>query len=191
MSACRKAILNAEVLEIGDFQYANGERGNNKLNFDNLFKHPLNTKTVISHLGRLAAKYEPDLLIGVPRGGQELAELIIENKCLEVPVAKLSKVSSDEGNKWFEYSSDLDEELVLGSERIVIVEDVFNKFTSTLGVLTLDLVFDRTVAAVACWDRGDPLRDPLDLPHDALVREYIPNIIDQNNSLYNYGSVVI
>lgn len=187
MNVCRKAILHAEVLELGDFQYANGERGNNKLNFDNLHKHPLNREVVLRDLGKLAAKYKPDLLIGVPRGGQFLASILTESKHLDVPTARLFKYTNSHAINGFLYVSEADEELVLGSERIVIVEDVFNRFTSTLGVLALDLVYDRTVAAVACWDRGAPTRDPLDLPHEALVKEYIPNIIDEYNSLYTYG----
>jgi len=180
MNSCQKAVLNAGVLERGATAYASGSEGNNKLNFDRLFESPLHLETVLRYMGKAALSYAPDLFIGIPSGGEKLAEKLTDSKHLNLPIAYLKKVDNLPGVKTFGYKTTDDEKLVLASKRIVLIEDVFRLFTSTRGALAVPGVLERTEVVIAVWDRGridHPARGILPVPSQAIVNEHIPDYI--------------
>jgi len=179
MNSCRKAILNAGVLERGATIYASGSEGNNKLNFDRLVESPLHLETVLRYMGKAALSYDPDLLMGIPTGGERLAEIMAGTNHLDLPIARIAKQKDLPGTKTFDYKTTDDEKLVLASKRIVLIEDVFNLFTSTRGALAVSGVLERTQAVIAVWDRGrnHPARNIPPVPFQAMVSEHIPNFL--------------
>lgn len=185
---CEKAILLSECLELGQFRLASGEKSNNKLNIDKLYEHPHHLRTILMRLGRLVIRQEPDLIVGVPSGGCMLAERLHDDGYVQTPTARLTKIELGDERVGFDFDSGFDSELVEDSSRIVIVEDVFNRLTSTRKVTNMPLIRDRVIAAVAIWDRGfHPSRPPLDVPSEALVTRGIPNFIKPSNPYYPYS----
>lgn len=190
-SPCRKAILEAGVLELGAFELENGTRANNKLIIDNLFniENKLRLQIVMRHLAKVAMKFKPDVIIGVPTEGEKLVKGLSEQQdTCHVPVANLRKTLDTAGNKLYEYKTIEDQELVSESQSLVIVKDVFDKFTSIKDVLSVSGISERTSAVIAVWDRGNhPSRPRLSVPSEALVTEYIPNNLHVYNEIYGYG----
>ncbi len=187
----RKTVLDAGVLEIGSFNFAGDpegtEKANNKLNFDKLFKNPTALRKVARFLGSVAALYEPQALIGIPEGGENLAEAVNLYSEITLPLVLLDKdeENSTHEHKLFTFRDFNDQDLLDSVKRVVIVEDVFNKFTNTRGVLEVEDVLGKTVGVVAVWDRGiHPSRIPVPVPHEALVQEYIPRHIGKGEALY-------
>lgn len=189
MGSCERAVLLADCLELGRFRHANGRKSNNKLNLDHLHEHAHHLQTVLLQLGNIALRYSPDLLVGVPSGGTFLADKLTDDGYLNIPAARLSKESDEFGLKTFTYDSDEDMDLITSAERIVVVEDVFNKFTSTLGVLALAGIKQSAVAVVGIWDRGGdhPSRLSPAVPAHALVSRYIPNFLHESDEIFEYG----
>ncbi len=185
---CRQAVLNSGVLELGKFEFANGNKSNNKLNLDKLFEHPAHLDLILRHLAEIAMRYEPDVLVGVPSGGQEIAIKLVDKLHIFPDLAQLKKVESKPGLKTFTYASGEDEDIIKSAKNIVVVEDVFNKFTSTRGVLAVTGILEKTQAVVGVWDRGfHPSRGFLPVPKHALVTEYIPNYLREADDIYPYG----
>ncbi|MBI1857343.1 hypothetical protein HY003_04120 [Candidatus Saccharibacteria bacterium] len=188
---CREAVLEAGVLELGFFEFASGKKGNNKLEIDHLFtpENSLRLKIIMHHLARITMRFEPDVLIGIPRGGEKLAEELVKQPELRgTSTAYLQKIDSDLGSKSYDYKTEEDGYLIVGSSNIVIVEDVFNNFTSSRGVLEVPEVLERTRALVAIWDRGNhPSRPGVPVPYEALVTEFIPSNLNEYDELYGYG----
>lgn len=188
MNVCRRAVLQAEVLELGSFQFASGDRTNNHLSMERLFEHPLQLKTILHHLGRVALRFEPELLIGIPSGGEMFAEALSDDDYVGVPVAYLDKVAVEPGRKTFAYRTPEDREKVLSVERLVVVEDIFSKFVSTRGVLEVPGISERVQAVVGIWDRGyHPSRGDLPIPVEALVTEHVPNFLREADEIYGWG----
>lgn len=188
MGQCEKAVLLADCLELGKFKYASSQKANNKLNLDHLYEHPLHLRTVLTQLGNIALRFEPDLLVGVPAGGTVLADKLTDDGYVGVFTANLRKEVDEDGLKTFGYETDEDADLIMASSRIVVVEDVFNKLISTRGVLALPEIHKRAVGVVGVWDRGKhPARISADVPLEALVSQYIPNYLREKDKIYQYG----
>lgn len=188
MSVCRRAVLQAEVLELGNFQFASGDRANNHLSIERLFEHPLQLKTVLRHLGNLAVRFEPELLVGIPSGGELLADALSVPQYVGVPVAYLDKVEDLPGVKKFAYRTPEDEDMVGEVERLIVVEDFVRKLTSTRGVLEVPGISNKAQAVISVWDRGyHPARGELHIPTEALVTEYIPNFLREADEIYSWG----
>lgn len=195
MNIVRQAVLEAGVLELGSYHFSGDEPAappaNNKLNFDRLFMCPDELRIVVHHLGRVVHSAGPDALIGIKSGGEKLAEEI--NNRPEFPALPLIRLDKDPEQstvqkKSFVPSTPEDIELLNEAESIVIVEDVFNKFTNTLGVLAVKGVLEKTRLAVAVWDRGlHPSRLPLPVPSKALVAEHIWRVLRPADDLFYYG----
>lgn len=180
--------MQAGVLELGRVKFASGDKANNHLSIERLFEHPLQLETILHRLGDVALRFEPDLLVGVPTGGEKLAERLSDAKYVGVPIAHLVKVENQPGKKTFGYRTPDDLDLVMSADRLVVVEDFFNKLTSTRGVLEVPGIAERAQAAVGVWDRGfHPSRDTLPIPVEALVTEYIPKFLRQAEELYSLG----
>lgn len=195
MSIVKQAVLEAGVLEIGRFQFSGDTedqtKANNKLNFDNLYDHPESLHIVVHHLGRVVHAAKPDALLGIKSGGERLACKINEDpEFLTLPMIHLDKDEerSVNGKKAFTFSSPEDKELLEQVDSLVVVEDVFRKFTNTLGVLAVEGVLEKTRLVAGVWDRGfHPSRAPLPVPHEALVTEYIPRWLRRAEELYLHG----
>lgn len=191
-SIVRNSVLQAEVLEIGDAVYTgdteNDPIANNKLNFDRLHEHPQQLQIVSHHLSRVIFHYRPQALLGITKGGEMLAEVVNNNP--EFPDMELIYVDKDEehsspGVKAFTLRSNKDKEILDFVDSLVVVEDVIRKLTSTRGVLAIKGVLEKTLAVVGVWDRGlHPSREPLPVPTETLVTEYIPRKLRETDEIY-------
>lgn len=185
---CRRAVLQSDVLELGNFEHADGQKSNNILNMTELLRHPDHSDFILGHLGEIATRYEPDLLIGVPTGGQKFADKLSDDERVCLNTAQLIKIEDKSGLKKYSFASEEDEDMVINAQKIVVIEDVFIKFTSVRGVLALPRIIEKTQAVIGVWDRGrHPSRRSLNVPVHALVTEYIPNFLREADEIYQYG----
>ncbi|MGH7196128.1 MAG: hypothetical protein ACREGA_05150 [Candidatus Saccharimonadales bacterium] len=190
INAVRQAVLEAGVWRVaGDFTFASGEQANNKLEIDRLLlpENGERRQTVVSALAKIAMAAKPDLLYGVPSGGQDFARLVGQK--LDLPVISIDKILPQKpGQKNFGYSSDNDQKMVSTAARLVGIEDVTTTMTSLAAVLTLPGLAVKTQKMVAIWRRGQPNQErQLPLPAESLswiIEQPIPNHIASDCEFY-------
>lgn len=194
----RNAVLDAGVWRVGEeFTFASGEQANNKLEMDRLFlpENYRQLEKVTAALAKIAVGANPDLLCGVPSGGQDLA--VIVGQILRVPVISIDKNEAlIPGEKNFHYTLEKDQQMVAAASRAVLIEDVTTSITSIGGVLKLDGLAEKTCRIVAVWRRGKPSEERLlPLPPGSLhwiIQQSIPNQITKKYHFYElYGHQAI
>lgn len=189
------------VWEVGvDKVFASGDSANNKVDWALLFlyeenlldsKDPVNF--IVSPAGELIVEalveavddYAPDLLMGVPSGGQRFAMLVA--RVLDIEVARLKKVPCPEkGQKNFDYQDSDSQDLVGRSRRIAIIEDVTSKHTSLAGVLRVPGVSEKTVLLQVIQRRDDGTNEAeLPLQVNWLIDAWpMPNIMTRDDPTY-------
>lgn len=170
----KAAIHRAHVLTQGHFIFADGAHATLKLEMDNLWKHPEELKTVLHHLAERGEGLSADVVLGVPSGGQQLADGALERGFVARPIAHLERVPGG-AKQDFRFCSEHDEQLVRKAQLIVIYEDVVSTMSSIAGVVRLLNPAAQEIHAVAIWRRGT-LLPPYSagiVPH-FLVEEEIP-----------------
>lgn len=184
-------ILETGALEMGEFLHRSGAYANNKVNTNAVRDHEPTRKKVVDHTCDKLDKYNLQAIVSTPKSADWFAAAVgLE---LAKPVIYLNSELQPDGTKIFDYRTRDDETLAMETDRLGIAENVFNKFTSTLGVLAVKGIAERAEVAFAIWDRGcHPSRTDLIIPHHALVEKYIPNYISpDDDSLYPYGQRVM
>ena len=177
----REGILH-ECLIKEDTLFASGEPADNKLDIERLDSNSDFTSEVVRRLGRKVLEEAPDFVVGVPNGANWLAKEVKEL----TPKLNLVVLNKDlDGN--ISFADKRSGYIALHGFRGVIVEDVFNRFTSTRKVLDLEPLGSKIVSAVSVWDRGNPAdRTELEIPHTSLVTEYIPEQLGSHSELWKY-----
>jgi orotate phosphoribosyltransferase len=163
-------------------RFASGEIANNKLEVDKLQRMPSLRAQVSEALVLVAKKFNPDMVMAVPRGGNWVAIDLAWN--LGAAILLLDK-NEETGDFHFQSGG---EDALRTSRRLLIVDDMFTKFTNTRKAMELPGVRERAVGAVAIDDRGDSSkRVDVNLPHDALFQEYIPPVLPANSRFWKYA----
>ena len=182
-----------------DAVFASGDRANNKVDWSKLFlldedlndvNDPLNFalspagELIVGTLVEVTDEFAPDLLIGVPSGGQRFATAVA--RVLGIQVARLKKVASQPGQKNFAFEDLYSQTLVEDSNRVAIIEDVTTKNTSLAGVLRVPGVSQKELHLQAIQRRDDGSNE-LVLPFAVnwLIDKWpIPNVISSDNPTY-------
>ncbi len=177
----REAILKT-CLKKCDTRFADGEQANNKLDLEEIADNPLLREQVGKQIALLAKKYNPDLVVGVPQGANWLAADVADY--LKIQKVLLRK---NPETKVVSFANEEDKIRCEKSSRIVVIEDVFNKYTSTRRVLALLPASSQAVAAIAIWDRGvENKREPLSVESKALIAFHISAQLPEDSNLWKY-----
>jgi adenine/guanine phosphoribosyltransferase-like PRPP-binding protein len=169
--------LIATCLVEADYRQASGLPSNNKLVVERLRDNDQLARQVVGNLAHLAIGHEADFLLPVPDGANWLAEAV----SLETGIDYGLLHKADDGT--VEALPDTDEQLTDAS-RVVIVEDVLNRLTTTRKVLAVPTVADKAKAVIAVFDRGPVDRDRLKLPMEAILRLPIAAILPKDDKLW-------
>lgn len=182
MGRLEEDILQA-CLEHYDGVFKGGEQANNKLNIEKLGEDKDIADRVVKSMGRIVLEYEPDFLTAVPSGGDWLARRIAKD--IDVTFVQLKKLPRLGKISFFNSAASMS---CRKRSRGVIIEDVFNKFTSTNMVLDITMIEERAEAAVAVWDRGNLMeRQPLVIPARALITRHIPAVLPEDDSTWGFA----
>jgi len=182
MSNVRQAIMDARVLMGGHFVLANGEHTTLKLEMDNLWQHPKQLELVLDRMTHLSTSLEVKtmsgsyfgVVLGVPTGGQRLAEELVRSGRVKVPLARLERVPG--GRKQdFRFVSEEDEQLAKNANKILIYEDVVTSGSSVAGVVRLLDPPRQEIHTLAVWRRGKIKAEfRVGITEHYLVEEEIP-----------------
>lgn len=161
----------------GEFQFANNETANNKLNLEIIENRPGIRSRVIARMAHMVTAHHPDLIIATPNGANWLASDISWQ-------SGVGRLLLDKNNETGDFSYlPHGEAAVEKSQRIVIVEDVLNKLTNTGKVYRLPGVAERTEAVIGIWDRNPDRESTLPVPVEALITHAIPNMLPEDSPL--------
>ncbi len=150
----RQAVIDAGGLVSGHFVFADGAHALVKIEMDFLWEHPEQLAAVLDGLAQAEGLPEADVILGVPSGGQRLADVLGEPVWTGLPVVKLQRVPG--GTKQdFEFVSEADRELALGAKAPRIYEDVVTTLSSIAGVVKLLEPERQDVRSLAIWRRGE------------------------------------
>jgi len=172
----REALDRASVRVAGHFVLAAGGHTDVKLEMDKLQKSPEDLRVVLELLAKFGDSLHPDVILGVPSGGQLLAEEISKLDLVAAPFVEIERVPAG-AKQDFRYRDESGERLAMEAERVVIYEDVVSTMSSIAGVVRLLKLggLQQDIHSVAIWRRGvlTPEYSVGVTPH-FLVEEEIP-----------------
>jgi orotate phosphoribosyltransferase len=172
----RKRILE-NYFEVHDtpITLAANQQANNKLDLAPIEHDQSLRGLIIPALGDLVLQHEPEFVIGVPTGGTWLADAVAnEINCYSAHLKR------DEQRNMSYEDQEVDWGMTVSSlSRGVLVEDVFNRFTSTRQALAVPGLNERVVAIIGIWDRGvgHTDRQAPAQPHQALITDHIDEMM--------------
>src|SRR6266498_1910185 len=91
-SAAKLAVMNAQTFIDGHFVFANGDHATTKIDMDFLWDHPTQLHTILTMLTAAQGLPPADVILGVPPGGQLLAEALSQPTYTGIPIAKLERI---------------------------------------------------------------------------------------------------
>jgi len=148
----KTAVLHAKVLREGHFVFANGGHGNIKLEMDKLWESSQDLDLVLHALAQACLILNSDIVLGVPTGGQRLANALGERKLIEVPVLQLERIPGTKQD--FRFKQDSDQEVAQQARRPCVVEDVVTTLSSVARVVRLLKPNLQDIHSLAIWRRG-------------------------------------
>ena len=153
MESAKQAVVQAGVFEQGHFVFADGEHATTKIEMDHLWDHAAPLQAILALLARADGLPPADVILGVPRGGQRLADALGAPKYTGLPVVKLERVPGGD-KRDFRFVSDADRQLALTAKSPRIYEDVVSTLSSIAGVVRLLDPSRQDVHSLAIWRRG-------------------------------------
>ncbi len=184
----RKAILGAGALERYDqyMTFASGRRANNHLSMEKLQNDDRRRAAVVDPIRKVVRRYRPNLLIGIPRGAQNLA--------LEVGFAESIAVAEliviDKKHKVFGYATRTARQLVEGALTIGVIEDATSVRSNEAGVYkSLPEIGKRAIFCATGWARAaaeERISDGMP-PLFPVVDEIIPYHLTPEDPLYEFA----
>lgn len=148
------AVIDAGVLTKGHFVFADGSHADVKLEMDHLWNSPENLDTILDLLADVEGLPHPDVILGVPRGGQNIAEELEKSGRVKAPIAMLERLPGGKKQD-FRFVSKKDEQLAKRAKTVVIYEDVVTTLSSIAGVVRLLNPDQQDIHAMAIWRRGE------------------------------------
>jgi len=150
----KAAVAEASVLERGHFIFANGDHSLVKLEMDKLWQHPDSLRTVLRFLAEARDLPLCDVILGVPTGGQRLADAV--GLMLQIPVVQMHRAVG--GTKQdFCFATAADRDLAARAKSPRIYEDVVTTLSSVAGVVKLLSPQEQDIHSLAIWRRGSVL----------------------------------
>lgn len=149
----KQAVLDAHVLQAGHFIFADGHHAMHKLEMDNLWNNTDSLETVLGLLAQADGLPQAEVILGVPRGGQLLAEELAKDKYTGLPIARLERVPGGKKQD-FRFVTSADERLALGASSVRIYEDIVTTLSSIAGVVRLLNPDQQDIHALSIWRRG-------------------------------------
>jgi len=150
-SKTKQAVTGAGAFITGHFIFADGEHAITKIDMDYLWEHPDHLETVLVLLAKADGLPPADVILGVPTGGQRLAEAIAVKTGL--PLARLERVPGG-AKQDFRFVTPEDQALALGATAPRIYEDVVSTLSSIAGVVRLLEPTGQDIHSLAIWRRG-------------------------------------
>ena len=151
--AAKMAVLNAQAFVDGHFVFADGEHAAVKIDMDHLWDHPAELRVVLNLLSKADGLPPADVILGVPTGGQRLAEALAHPDYTGLPIDRLERVPGGE-KRAFRFASHEDRRLALTAKSPRIYEDVVSTLSSVAGVVRLLKPSRQDIQALAIWRRG-------------------------------------
>jgi len=149
------AVVRAGCLISGHFVFAAREHSLQKLELDNLWNHPRELAVILNQLARADGLPPADAILGVPTGGQRLAEALARPSYTRLPLIRLERIPG--GTKQdFRFMSQADQTLAHEAASLRIYEDVVTTLSSIAGVVRLLNPNRQTIHSLAVWRRGTP-----------------------------------
>lgn len=143
--------MRAQVIQSGHFIFADGDHATQKIEMDHLWEYPDELAVVVRALAAAEGLPVADVILGVPEGGQSLADAIGRSNGL--PVVKLERIPG--GTKQdFRFCGDRDRKLALAAKSPRIYEDVVTTLSSIAGVVRLLNPELQSIHSLAIWRRG-------------------------------------
>lgn len=174
MNQVRQAILDAGVRTEGHFVFADGAHATTKMEMDRLFESPKQLDVVLHALASYPLE-RAEVMLGVPTGGQRLAEELTGRGLVPVPISNLERIPGGKKQD-FRFRTPEDEARARSARTVRIYEDVVTTLSSIAGVVRLLKPEHQEIHSLAIWRRGTPL------PHyrhgvrdHYLIEEELPN----------------
>lgn len=147
----RQAVITADAFEKGHFIFADGEHAVTKIEMDHLWDHPRELETVLELLAEAKGLPPADVILGVPTGGQRLAEALAVREGLAL--SKLERIPGG-AKQDFRFVSPTDQALAISAKAPRIYEDVVSTLSSIAGVVRLLDPTRQDIHSLAIWRRG-------------------------------------
>jgi len=166
-----------------DGKFAGSQRANNKFDAEPLQWHKLLRPLVADAVAALGMLYKPDMVVPMPNGanwlGLDVAYLLGTALLLLCKNEETGEISYQPGGQ----------QQLETAKRVLYVEDVPNRRSTTIKALALPGMAERVVAEVAILDRGMPDEKlPLQIPVKAMFVEPIPAMLPKNSPYWRYAS---
>lgn len=153
MSSAKQAIMNANVSVDGHFIFADGAHATTKLEMDRLWDHPAELAVILDLLAQDDELPSPDVILGVPSGGQRLAIELVASGRIEAPIARLERIPGG-AKQDFRFVTEEDAARVRAAGTIRIYEDVVTTLSSIAGVVRLLDPARQQIDSLSIWRRG-------------------------------------
>lgn len=169
----KSAVKAAGAIITGHFVFADGDHAKTKIEIDQLWQHQSSLDTILELLVLAEGLAPADVIVGVPRGGQDLAVAVAKRS--GAPIALLERVPG--GTKQdFRFASEKDRNLALSAHTIRIYEDVVTTLSSIAGVVQILSPDEQTIESLAIWRRGQiKTKYQRNVRDHYLVEELIPS----------------
>jgi hypothetical protein len=179
------AVLTGGVLKLKQVRFADKQQSNNKLDMEELEGQPARRTKLIEPMRKIIRQLAPDLIVGVPRTGQDWAVEIGAVEGIAVP--EIEKDLSSPNT--FRFATNAARLLVAQAKVIVVVEDATTRRTNERGMYaSLPGLQEKTVACVTGWARDLPEeRYEVDVPLYPIIEEYIPYELASTHPSYQYA----
>ena len=132
MNEVRDAVVRAGVLTEGHFVFVDGEHSLVKVEMDKLWEHEEELAIVLRALADARGLQKPDVILGVPRGGQLLVQALFHRGLTTITIAHIERVPGGE-KRDFRFCTEADKKLAQSAKNILIYEEVVSILSSIAG----------------------------------------------------------
>lgn len=196
-----EAAFREGIWQVGiETRFASGKVANNRADWEGLFVNQEDQnnpyadqnfelteagKFIVPHLVEMVDVDAPDLVGGVPTGGQRFAMVV--GRELTIPVVRFKKVKDEPGLKTYDFETPEDRAKLEEANQVDFIEDATTEFTSLVGLSELEqgTPGEREVNVRAIHRRDDGTNEK-ELPHpiDWLIELKMPNIITPDHPTF-------
>ena len=120
---------------------------------DRLWDYPSELTTILDLLALADGLPAPDVILGVPTGGQRLAIELVDTGRVKVPLARLERVPGG-AKQDFRFVTEEAATLAKAARVVRIYEDVVTTLSSIAGVVRLLDPASQQIDSLSIWRRG-------------------------------------
>lgn len=166
-------LIAEGILECGEYTLASGAAATRKLNWDNISRDSDTYWDVVHEMGELVSGFDPDVIVPVPEGANELGTDV--GDFLNLPVVYLGR----EANSRRIFVDDDTRQMLDEYDQAMLIDDIFTTGSSLLRA-TRAIHRGRVAGAAVIWDRSMQRIDnvgelylPSRLRVESLIRKYV------------------